>query len=255
MQANDEHQQFRTLQAALRARPAEDGSPLERLATGQLSDDEVAALRAEAERSEDGKLDFELYRPLDQKEKDRIHESVRARVRAAARRRWGVRALAGGTAAAALAALVPMYVRPRVEVTWAPTLGPSSEASGDGVLRFDNRGAPQRLTIVPVHGFAGTLAVRGAAFVQAGRVIPWDVPASAERNVIDIRGTKADLFPCLTGEGRILVAVGVPGPRLSPGELVGHEGRTWTGRYQVLGKTVFLGADPAAPRDGTSCPP
>jgi hypothetical protein len=250
MGSNDELQRFQTLQAAVRSR-SDGGSPLEKLAAGELTNDEIAALHAEAERSDQGKLDLELYRPLGADEKERIQARVRDRVRTEASRRWKLRLAAGGAAVAMLAALAPLYVHTRVEVAWGSSLGPRPEP----VLRLDVPGASVRLPIVPVHGFEGQLEVRGTAFVQDGRAILWEPHASSEGSLINLSGTREELFPCLKGEGRILVAVGVPGPRLTPGELVGHEGRSWTGRYQVLGKPVFLGDQPVPRKDGTPCPP
>jgi hypothetical protein len=57
------------------------------LTLGRLSEEEVAALRAEAEQSEDGRALYELYRPLDLEEKERIFAAVAARVRAHKRAR------------------------------------------------------------------------------------------------------------------------------------------------------------------------
>lgn len=253
MSSTGEQQRFRIFQAAVRSRRAEGGSRLEKLAAGELNEDEVSALRTEAELTDQGQLDFELYRPLDADEKARIFEHVRTRVRAEASRTWRLRVAAGGAALAMVAALVPLQLRSRVAVTWSSSLGP-----GDGaglVQRLDEPGQQLRLTIVPVHPFHGTLEVRGAAFVQDGRAIPWDPHSSSEDNQIHIAGTREDLFPCRKGEGRILVAVGVPGPWLSPADLEGHEGRSWTGRYQVLGKPIFLGDQRVAGRDGKPCPP
>jgi hypothetical protein len=250
MGSTGDQQRFRTLQAALRSRRADGGSSLEKLARGELSADEVSALRTEAESSEGGALDFELYRPLDADEKARIFESVRARVRAEAGRRWKLRMAAGGAAMAMVAALAPLYLRTRVEVTWGSSLAPGAEA----VLRLEEPGKQASLTIVPLHQFDGKLQVRGAAFVQNGRAIPWEPHPTSEDNQIRISGSREDLFPCLKGEGRILVAVGVPGPWLSPSDLEGHEGRDWTGRYQVLGKPVFLGDQPVAGKNGKPCP-
>lgn len=52
------------------------------LLLGRLSEEEEAALRAEAEQSEDGRALYELYRPLDAEEKARILAGVSERRRA-----------------------------------------------------------------------------------------------------------------------------------------------------------------------------
>jgi hypothetical protein len=61
--------------------------PWEKLADGELSATEEAALRATAERSEEGRKLFEQYRPFDADEKQQIFDAVRARVRQVRRQR------------------------------------------------------------------------------------------------------------------------------------------------------------------------
>jgi len=57
------------------------------LVLGRLSEEEEAALRAEAEQSEDGRALYELYRPFDLEEKERLFQAVAAFVRANQRAR------------------------------------------------------------------------------------------------------------------------------------------------------------------------
>lgn len=61
--------------------------PWEKLADGELSAAEEAALRATAEQSEMGRKLFEIYRPFDADEKQRVFGAVRARVQKVRRQR------------------------------------------------------------------------------------------------------------------------------------------------------------------------
>jgi hypothetical protein len=51
------------------------------LARGELSDDEVAALREGAQRCDEGRALFELYRPFTDDERERLSGRLRARLR------------------------------------------------------------------------------------------------------------------------------------------------------------------------------
>lgn len=72
----------RLLAAAASEDEAEETDPRWRaLAEGRLSPEEIESLRDEAEQSDEGRLLWEMYRPFDEEEQQRVLDAVRARVR------------------------------------------------------------------------------------------------------------------------------------------------------------------------------
>jgi hypothetical protein len=78
---------MRRLHSAVRDEEARERSPWSKLAAGELSEEEAAALRKEAALSEEGRALLVLYEPFDADEKRRFFEGVRARIQAGRRRR------------------------------------------------------------------------------------------------------------------------------------------------------------------------
>jgi hypothetical protein len=244
---SDENRKIRALQAVARERAAEEGSPWQRLATGELSDEERAAL--EQDTSDEARLKMELYRPFTEEEQERVLAGVRARLQNEARpvvipiRRRRAAAI-GAAVLAAAAAVLPLALRapvPEVAVAWTGKLGPGDAA----VQQLEEPDAPLAAAIVPLHPIKGTLRVRGALAVRDGRAIAWDPhpnPTTTD-NQIYLPGTRRELFPCMReGEWTLLLAVGVEGPPLTEAEVQRAAGQPAQGGYQVLSKRVWLGA-------------
>jgi hypothetical protein len=260
MSTSEENRRIEALQAAARGRSSDDREDLwAKLPAGQLTGDEEAALRAEADGSDEGRLLLELYRPFDANEKQRlfdgVHRSLQHQRDVVRRKR--ARWVAAGTFVAAAAAALPIYVHLHSRallpaVQWSGSLGAHPK---DHPLDLGDPDRSAGLTIVPVEPFAGTLVVRGALFVQGPRAIPWDPHPNptSPNNEIRIAGTRRDLFPCLTGEGTLLVAVGPSGAPLSESDLTGPIENAAAGPYHVLHKSVWLGDDPVPGRDGKPC--
>ena len=225
------------------------------LADGTLSEADVAALREEAGRSEEGRTLFELYRPFDPNEKQRLFERVRTCVHEDARRRTRHRIGGGALVLAAAAGSALLYARrpaQQVEVAESGSYGPGVDAP---VERLETPDAELRLTFYPVRPIAEKLEVRGAVLVHGGRAVPWDPrpnPTSPD-NKVRIVGAKKDLFPCLeAGEWRIIVALGVAGPAPSESDLLRLADQKSAGSFQVRSKRIWLDGL-AVGRDGRPC--
>ncbi|MFT3770347.1 MAG: hypothetical protein QM820_33385 [Minicystis sp.] len=224
------------------------------LAAGTLSADEVAALRAEAETSAEGRLLWDLYRPFEDRTKERLFARLQAKLprpeptflqRIA---RWWkglppgfrlVPATIGFVGAAAAA--TPLYLaqrQPDVEVAWSNLRGRE-----DPPAVLSTPDATFAAIVVPQGTIKGPLAVRGSLLVRDGQPRPWDAQANppAADNVIVIAGPKKKLFPCVpAGEWDLLVAVGKPGAPLPAAELIRRAGKGSAGSYQVLQRRVVL---------------
>jgi hypothetical protein len=118
--------------------PHED-LPWEKLAAGELSAEEEAALRATAEQSEEGRRLFELYRPFDGDEKQRLFGAVRVGIQGdSARRRRRYTTIATITIVALVVAVVAAAATRAVRHERAHTPGASaprlSNSSGPSAL-------------------------------------------------------------------------------------------------------------------------
>ena len=289
MSMREEDSKIRPPRAAARAQGLEDDPRWPALTDGTLSPEEVAALRAEAEETEEGRALWELYHPCDEKEQERIFQGMRDRLGApeqeaeraqdggaadrtapappevgrvlslhGARRRKlaaaaGVAAVVAMAAAAVLwlgAPLRPGAPLPAVEVAWAGDRGPEPKPA-----TLSTPDSELTETIAPLHPVAGKLAVRGTLLLRDGVAHAWSPTFNPPSpvNEIYLAGTRKSLFPCVgPGTWEMIVAVGLPGPPLEEGELRSRAGKPSAGSYQVLRRRVEL-EGPAVDAEGAPC--
>lgn len=226
----DPGRDFRGLRAAALDRDDDLDPRFRALAEGTLSDEETAALKAEADQTEEGRLLWEMYRPFDAEEEQRLFDTFRRRQE---RKKWGFRVMT--SVALAAAALAPLYFHLRdggVDPRWIQVRGPETAP----VLST----ADTELTeAIGASGRSPTLVVRGSLLAQGDLTRPWKPrvnPASPD-NIIYIAGTKKTVFPCVpAGTWEMLVAVGKEGKTLTDAEVLAGDKRD----YKVLRRRVVL---------------
>lgn len=222
------------------------------LAAGALSPDEASALHDEAQATDEGRLLWELYHPLDEAEKARFADGVKLLTDGAAPAPgWWARLAAWweglpraahwapAVAACAVAAVVLLHgSEPTVEVAWSHSRG-----RDDRPLVLATPDAAFTATIVPQGGTTGPLVVRGGLLRREGRARAWTVRAdqAPDDGTIVIAGPKKALFPCVpAGEWEVLVAVGRPGPAPSEADMIRLAEKPAAGSLQILKKRVVL---------------
>ncbi len=254
MSTTEEDKTILGLRDAARAWGTE-GSPWERLAAGQLTAEEQAALQADAEKSEEGRALFQLYRPFDEGEKQRMFDGVRTLVQSEARRRRRARmgVLTAVAATLATAAAVPLYsLSQRPHVATSGPLGPDDQR-----IVFDTPDRVRSLTVYPTRLGEAPFALRGAVLVHKGQTVPWapQVNPTSPDGKIRIVGSRRDLFPCLeAGSWTVVVALGAPGATLTESEMKRLAEGGWAGSYAVRRFEVELRRRPRFRERGDAMP-
>lgn len=217
------------------------------LAEGRLSEEEAAALKEEAYRTDEGRYLWDVYRPFDPDEEARVRAGVHERVRQDKRRRRVRRIVPALSAAAAAiaAAFAPLWF----QGVGASFVGARGAEAGVTVLATPD--AEFSVAIAPDR--PAEIAVRGAILVRAsdGSHRAWDVrpnPPSPD-HVLHVAGTKRSVFPCVpAGVWDMLIAVGAPGEPLAEAQILGGSTRS----YKVLRRRVVL-EGPAVDARGDRC--
>jgi hypothetical protein len=122
-------------------------------------------------------------------------------------------------------------------------------------VRLEAPDAVFRLTFAPLRPIDRPLEVRGALLMHDGqKAIPWDPHPNptAPDNKVRIIGAKKDLFPCLEGEWRVIVAIGTADAAPTESDMIRLADHGSAGSYQVLSKRVWLDG-PAVGSDGKPC--
>ncbi|MFT3773440.1 MAG: hypothetical protein QM820_49320 [Minicystis sp.] len=250
MMTSDDGDGLRGLRAAAEGRDGDIDPRWRALAESRLSADEVTALQSEAEQTDEGRLLWEIYRPFDAAEKQRVHAGVRDRLTRERRKKRPLLSFVPVFIAAAAAALAPFYLRTSFDVAW-------SEARGESAAPIVLSTPDAEITTAigprdPVnHPITEKLAVRGTLLVGDGRARRWDPkpnPTTPD-NVIYLAGTRKTVFPCVpAGRWEMVVAVGGAGAKLTEAELLAGTTRSYT----VLRRPVVL-EGPAVGADGLAC--
>lgn len=186
-------------------------------------------MKAEAEQSEEGRRLWEIYRPFDAEENQRVFDGVRRRLRQKKQRR-----IISGAMAIVTASLAPLYLllTGTVNPVWMHPRGPDSAP----VLTTPDT---EFTEAIGPDGRSPQLVVRGTLLLRDGSARRWEprINPTSPDNVIYIAGTKKTVFPCVpAGTWEMLVAVGKEGKTLTQAEILAGDTRS----YKVLRKRVVL---------------
>lgn len=194
--------------------------PWEHLAAGTLSSEEASCLRDAAEQSDEGRIAYEVFRPLDAEFRDRVENQIGERLSG---RRSGWRGLRYTLALAAsvtlLVALVQWFFLSDQLPSYALSLeGMVSEMRSDlvateeisegiAVLRHGNL---FHLLLTPARDLEQPIGVT-AFLVDRDGVRALDAPIQISRaGAVLIKGTVGKDVDLPTGEVTLLLAVGWP---------------------------------------------
>lgn len=184
----------------------------ERLQRGELSPAEVEAMRT-SEDPEVAKL-YELYRPLDDLEKQRVHP----RRRRSSPLSWALPATMMSAAAALLLWALPAALRPVSATLAVPNINTALQGGGPSLGRSSSEGLDLsgcvELGLVPAPDRLGSLSAATEVLVflqQASVVTPWPLSLRYEPKTGVVRTTSCQVLPAGAlheGEARLIFLYG-----------------------------------------------